>query len=178
MTIDRDHMMNGWEHRSIAELPADHAAIIAELRRRDVLRSANNPTGDFAEYLFCRAFDWVQEKNSAKGFDAIGRDGTRFQIKARRIHDHNRSRQLSAIHDLDGFDVLAGVIFDDIYRVIRAALIPAAVGKECATYIKHTNSYKFLLRDGIWDIESVKNVTGQLADAGQQQNRGQYIYLN
>ena len=40
---------------SIAELLALHAGIMAELRKREVLRSANNPTGDFAEYLFCSA---------------------------------------------------------------------------------------------------------------------------
>ena len=150
------------EAKSIADLLAIHVAAMEELRRRNVLRSANNPTGDFAEYLFCRAFGWTQENNSAKAFDATDQDGNRYQIKGRRVHRRNRSRQLSAIRAIDGFDVLAAVLFDDDYRIMRAALIPASVVRVHAKYIEHTNSQKFLLRDHIWSLEGVRDVTGQL----------------
>jgi hypothetical protein len=53
-----------------AQLLALHAQIGEELRERGVVRSANNPTGDFAEYLFCAAFGWQQAPNSERGFDA------------------------------------------------------------------------------------------------------------
>ena len=33
-----------------------HAAVSEELRRRGVTRSSNNPVGDLADYLICRAF--------------------------------------------------------------------------------------------------------------------------
>ena len=145
--------------KPIFELLALHAAIMEELRARNVLRSANNPTGDLAEYLFCAALGWTQEANSAKAFDATGDDGTRYQIKGRRLHHRNKSRQMSAIRDLDGFDVLAGILFDDDYRVMRAALIPAAVVRDRSTYIAHTNSHKFLLRDDVWDAPGVIDVT-------------------
>ena len=78
-------------------------------------------SGDFAEYLFCAAYGWAQASNSEKGFDAIGNDGN--QVKGRRITIRNSSRQLSAIRDLDGFDTFAAVLFDDLYRVVRAAMI-------------------------------------------------------
>lgn len=154
--------MENMRTKTIAELLALHVAIMEELRERDVLRSANNPTGDLAEYLFCAAFGWAQESNSAKAFDAKGGDGTRYQIKGRRIHRRNRSRQLSAIRDLSGFEILAAVLFDDEYRILRAALIPAAVVREHSTYIRHTNSHKFLLRDAIWDVPGVVDVTADL----------------
>lgn len=154
--------MENMRTKTIAELLALHVAIMEELRERDVLRSANNPTGDLAEYLFCAAFGWAQESNSAKAFDAKGGDGTRYQIKGRRIHRRNRSRQLSAIRDLGGFEILAAVLFDDEYRILGAALIPAAVVREHSTYIRHTNSHKFLLRDAIWDVPGVVDVTADL----------------
>jgi len=154
--------MENMRTKTIAELLTLHAAIMEELRERDVLRSANNPTGDLAEYLFCAAFGWAQESNSAKAFDAKGGDGTRYQIKGRRIHRRNRSRQLSAIRDLSGFEILAAVLFDDEYRILGAALIPAAVVREHSTYIRHTNSHKFLLRDAIWDVPGVVDVTADL----------------
>lgn len=153
--------------KTIGELLALHAAVMEELRERGVLRSANNPTGDLAEYLFCEAFGWSQENNSAKGFDATAEDGTRYQIKGRRLHRRNRSRQLSAIRDLEGFDVLAAVLLDDEYRIIRAALVPAAVVRDHATYIEHTNSHKFLLRDEIWNDDEVLDVTDRLRSVEQ-----------
>jgi hypothetical protein len=112
--------------------------------------------------LFCRAFRWRQAGNSEKGFDATDESGTHFQIKGRRIHKHNKSRQMSAIRDLTGFDFLAAVLFDDDYRIIRAAIIPAIVVKDHSNYVKHTNSYKFLLRDEIWGASGVIDATERL----------------
>ena len=155
--------------KSISQLLALHAANMEELRLRGVLRSANNPTGDLAEYLFCTAFRWKQEGNSAKGFDARDTRGKRYQIKGRRLHRRNKSRQMSAIRDFDGFDVLAAVLFDDNYRVIRAALIPVDVVRKKSTYVAHTNSRKFLLRDEIWDIPDVVDVTHHLRAVEEDQ---------
>lgn len=154
--------MDNLRDKSILDLLACHAAIMEELRARGVLRSANNPTGDLAEYLFCKAFGWIQEGNSAKAFDAIGEDGARYQIKGRRIHRRNKSRQMSAIRSPDGFDILAAVLFDDDYRVLRAALIPVLVVRERSTYVPHTNSHKFLLRDDVWDAPGVIDATDRL----------------
>ena len=126
--------MNSLRTQSVADLLALHAAIGEALRGRGVLRSANNPTGDLAEYLFCMAFDWAQENNSARAFDATDADGTRYQIKGRRLHRRNKSRQLSAIRDLDGFETLAAVLFDDRFRVMRAALIPASEVRAHSTH--------------------------------------------
>lgn len=150
------------EGKSVTELLAMHVAAMEELRSRGVLRSANNPTGDLAEFLFCKAFGWSQKNNSAKAFDAKGQDGVRYQIKGRRVHRRNRSRQLSAIRSLEGFDILAAILFDDDYKITRAALIPVSVVREHAKYIKHTNSQKFLLRDYIWTLDGVRDVTDEL----------------
>ncbi|CDX58770.1 conserved hypothetical protein [Mesorhizobium plurifarium] len=152
---------------TVAELLVVHAQVAEELRSRGVVRSANNPTGDLAEYLFCRAFGWHQSPNSERGYDAVGQDGTRYQIKGRRIHRRNKSRQLSAIRDIGGghFDVLAGVLFDDDFNVIRAALVPIAFVVERSTYIAHTNSNKFMLRDEVWTAPGVRDVTAEIAAA-------------
>lgn len=43
---------------------------------------------------------------------------------------HSRSRQLGALRELSaqGFDVLAAVLFQEDYRVLRTALIPHPAG--------------------------------------------------
>ena len=141
-----------------------HAKVADELRARGVTRSANNPTGDLAEYLFCKAFGWKQADKSHANIDAIAPDGTRYQIKGRRVTPLNRSRQLSALRDLAGshFDFLAGVLFDEDYSVMRAAVIPHAVALARATFVARTNSHRFLLRDDVWNAPDVRDVTREL----------------
>lgn len=149
---------------SVADLLRLHAHLGEELRRRGVARSSNNPTGDVAEHLFCRAFGWKQAGNSTPNIDAIGSDETRYQIKGRRITRHNTSRQLSAIRDLADkhFDYLAGVLFDECYGVFRAAIVPRAIVETHATYVQRTNSHRFILRDEIWSVVGVRDVTADL----------------
>jgi hypothetical protein len=149
---------------TVTALLAFHARVSDELRTRGITRSSNNPTGDLAEYLFCKAFGWQQANNARANVDAVGADGIRYQIKGRRITRYNKSRQLSAIRDLAGahFDFLAGVLFNADYTVARAALIPHAVALQRATFVKRTNSHRFLLRDDVWVAPLVRDVTAEL----------------
>ena len=146
------------------ELLQLHAAIGEELRERGIVRSSNNPVGDFAEYLFCKAFGWSPAGGSNKGSDALCGEGKLYQIKSRRPTRHNPSRQLSAMRELDkgGFDFLAGVIFAEDYTVARAAIIRHDMVLANASYVERTNSWKFYLRDSVWDWPGVEDVTPQL----------------
>jgi len=149
---------------SASALLALHAQVADELRSRGVARSSNNPTGDLAEFLCCKAFGWKQTGNSNRSIDAIDSEGIRYQVKGRRITRFNSSRQLSAIRNLKGahFDFLAGVLFNEDYSVMRAGLIPHAVALERATFVEYTNSHRFLLRDDIWNASGVRDVTIEL----------------
>lgn len=149
-------------NQSVVDLLKLHSAVLTELRTRGIVRSANNPTGDLAEFLFCKAFGWMQASNSVKGYDATDAAGTRYQIKARRMHQLNTSRQLSAIRDLDGFDVLAAVLFDADFNVVRGALIPRSVVRNGSKFTTHTNSNRFMLRDDVWNSSGVEDVTAIL----------------
>lgn len=144
-----------------------HAAVSEELRRRGVIRSSNNPVGDLAEHLFCRAFGWKQAPNSMRDADATDAAEVRYQIKGRRLTSHNNSRQLGALRDLpaQAFDVLAAVVFQEDYRVLRAALIPHVRVLELAKRVERTNSWRFLLRDAIWSVPGVRDVTTELQQA-------------
>lgn len=148
---------------SPCELLTLHARTGDELIRRQITRSYNNPTGDLAEYLFCEAFGWHQADKSNAHYDAIAQDGTKYEIKGRRITPTNKSRQLGALRDLKGshFEYLAGVLFDEDYSVMRAAIIPRAV-IERAPFVERTNSHRFLLRDEVWNAPGVRDVTLEL----------------
>jgi hypothetical protein len=146
-----------------------HSKIENELRSRGIIKTANNPTGDYAELLFLTAFPrWEPAGKGQKGFDATGPEG-RYQIKGRRIIGKG-SRQLSAIRDLKSnhFDFLAGVLFKEDYSVDRAIIIPHAVILNLKTHIsfqEHTRSHLFQLVDAIWEVDGVKDVTAQLVNA-------------
>jgi hypothetical protein len=45
---------------------------------------------------------------------------------------------------------------------MKAALIPFQVVKDQAVFVKHTNGWKFVLRDSIWALPGVKDITDQL----------------
>lgn len=156
--------MNDLTKLSPRELLVLHSRVADELRERKITRTSNNPTGELAEYLFCKAFGWEQAANSQANYDAIDSNGVRYQIKGRRMTRYNKSRQLSALRDMAGghFDYIAAVLFREDFTVVRAALIPHTVVLQRATYIQHTNSHRFLLRDEIWTIGEVRDVTSEL----------------
>ena len=149
---------------SVSDLLIGYNDILDELRRREIVRSANNPLSDYAEILFCKAFGWTRKSNSSAGHDATDAQGIRYQIKGRRLTGHNASRQLSAIRNLENrpFDFLAGVLVDESFRVVRAAIIPVAVVQSRSVHVQHTNSWRFLLRDDVWAEPDVRDVTESL----------------
>jgi len=148
------------------ELLRTHGAVLDELRRREILRSANSPISDYAEALFCRAFGWTREGNSTSGFDARDEAGLRYQIKARRLGSGPGSRQLSAIRNLAGdpFEQFAAVLFAPDFSVHRAALIPIDVVKLRVRRSSHTNSDVLHLRDEVWLAPGVVDVTEALRE--------------
>ena len=135
------------------------------LRRRRIAWNENSPTGDLARFVFCTAFSWQRAPNSEKGFSASDGRGMRYRFKGRRLHGRHKSRSLSALRALDGFDTLAAVVFDEAYRVSRAAPIPNEVVREGCKFVPHTNRHRFMLSDDVWNDGRVKDVTAVLRAA-------------
>lgn len=152
------------KERSVSELLALHAEVSDLLKSSGAVRSSNNPAGDYAETLFCKVFGWDMAAASVKGYDAVDGQGIRYQIKSRRLTDHNTSRQLSALRNLQErpFDFLAGVLFASDYSVFRAAIVPYRLVLENTRISTHTNSRLFYLRDAVWDWPDVRDVTKTL----------------
>lgn len=152
---------------TVSELLTLHSAATEELRSRGVVRSQNNPTGDYAEWLVSQHLGLKLETNSEKGFDARDSDGKRYQIKGRRITTANGSRQLSVIRDLGGgdFDFLIAVVFDKDWNVLTAAKIPHSAVSGIATFRKHVNGHIMHLRTTIFSDPLVEDITFVLQSA-------------
>jgi hypothetical protein len=149
---------------SISDLLKLHAAAIDELKNRGVLRTKNNPVGDYAEWLVSSALNLTLANNSAAGHDAESSDGRKIQIKSRRITAYNRSKQLGAIRNLEknDFDELIAVIFNELYEVIEAYSIPHSVILKYSVYRAHVNGHILHLHDALLLDNSVQNISDQL----------------
>jgi hypothetical protein len=148
-----------------AELLSTHSAVLDELRKRNVIRSNNNPTGDYAEWLVSTKLKLSLANTSAKGFDAIDGD-IRYQIKGRRVTPKNKSTQLSVIRNLEGedFDFLVAVVFDNEWNVLRAAKISHQTVSAIATYRPHVNGHVMYLRPSIFENDGVEDILHLLCD--------------
>ena len=146
---------------STQELLALFSKVLSELRRRGTIRSTNNPVADYAEYLVARALSLTLAQKSTTGYDAVDASGRRYEIKGRRLTKDNKSRQLSAIRGLDHqhFSYLAGVLFNEDFSVHRACLIPYEIVEQIAVYRSHVNAWILHLREDVWEIDGVENIT-------------------
>lgn len=146
------------------------ALVIEELRRRELVRSSNNPVADFAELLAARALSLTLVGKSSAGHDAVDASGARYQVKGRRITAHNPSRQLSFIRGLPEkpFDFIVGILFDADFSVKRACVIPFDVVQRRAVFVPKVNGHRFLLRDDVWTENTVRDLTSEIADAACQ----------
>ena len=87
-TADTAHM--DLADKRTGELLALSRAILAELRRRGVIRTGNAPAGDYAELLVRVATGGELAANSQKSWDVKTPDGERLQVKARVVTNPKR----------------------------------------------------------------------------------------
>jgi hypothetical protein len=146
------------------ELLQTHARVIDELLRRGVVRTGNNPIGDYTEWLVCDRLGLVLQPNSRASYDGLDQDGIRYQIKGRRSKRTTGNVQLSVIRNLEqnAFDYLIAVVFNPDYTIRFAAKIPRAVVAEFAAYRKHVNGHVPIVRENIFDRSGVTDITNVL----------------
>jgi hypothetical protein len=147
------------------------ASVMEELRRREVVRSSNNPVADYTEWLVARSLSLKLRPGSSTGFDAEDKDGKKYEIKGRRLTAHNGSTQLSAIRGLElrHFDYLVGVLFEPDFTVKRACMVPHDEVVRAATYRKHVNAWILHLKPSIWSQPGVQDVTDVLSRVQSEQ---------
>ncbi|MBD9585809.1 hypothetical protein IB254_01955 [Pseudomonas sp. PDM03] len=145
--------------------------VMRELRSRGILRTMNNPVGDYAEWLVASALGLKLAKNSAAGHDAESETGKKIQIKARRVNPANKSRQLGVIRNLEkgDFDELIAIIFSESYEVVEAVSIPHSVISEYSTHRSHVNGHVLHLRGALLSDSRVRDIRAELSQEISQQ---------
>jgi len=154
--------MNSFEKMSEIELLQIHGAVIDELQRRRIVRTRNNPIGDYTEWLVCMRLQLEMQDNSQASYDAIDSAGIRYQIKGR--HSEAKSVQFSAIRNLEqkGFDFVIAVIFKDDYSIRLAVKLSHVAVLQHTTYRKHVNAHILILTNKIIGQEGVTDISHEL----------------
>ena len=154
-----------WKQLSTEELLRFYGRTMTELRERGVVRSSNNPVADYAEYLISRTLGLDLVTRSTKGHDGVDGEGHRYEVKGRRLTARNKSRGLSVIRELgqERFDYLAGVLFKEDFTIFRSCIIPHAVVAEQATYREYVNGWILHLRDSVFALKGVVDITDRVA---------------
>lgn len=149
---------------SAIELLSLHSEILTQLCSRGVIRTKNNPVGDYAEWLVSKSLGMTLLSNSSAGADAIDSDGKKVQIKARRVTPDNPSRQLSALRNYEAadFDYLIAVIFDETYNVLDAYQIPHEVIRDYARHSDYVNAHIVHLKGAILTDPRVSSIKEDL----------------
>ena len=110
-----------------------------ELRRRDVVRTNNNPVGDIAEAIVEAEYPGSTRGSfSQKGWDVQTDAGERIQVKAMRTTETTKRRNLSPIRDAD-YDVVVIVIFDEDFRVSEGMRLSREVVEELFEHKAYVN---------------------------------------
>jgi hypothetical protein len=130
-----------------AELLALSGGALTELRARNVVRTGNAPAGDLAELLVAQAMGGELAKKSQKSWDVRlpppdgSLEGERVQVKARVVLNlkNKGERQVSAFRSWD-FDSVMFVLFDGIYQVRAAALLPRQTVETRSSHVAYTSS--------------------------------------
>jgi hypothetical protein len=136
---------------------------LARLRELQIVRSANAPAGDFAEWLVAKATGGTLAPQSQKGWDVETSDGRKLQVKARFVSNPIKSgqRQLSTFRSFD-FDDLIVVLLDDQHPVARASCIPRAQVEERGRADDYVGGKRVTASDAL--LDSGENWTERLQE--------------
>lgn len=140
-------------------------SVLAELRLRGVLRTANAPAGDYAEYLVARAYGGELAPNSEKSWDVHSADGRKLQVKARVVGSGPGTKLFSPFRSFD-FDAAVFILFDPDDLTVRKAIeIPMSIVQSHSSYRQHVNGH--VAKTTIMDLgsELIVDMTTELQSA-------------
>jgi hypothetical protein len=144
-----------------------YGLILAELKRRKLIRTANAPAGDYAEYLVARALGVELAPNAEKSFDVVAPAYGKVQVKARVVSEKitNSQRQTSPFRS-DDYDYAVLVMLSSAdYSVRHAVLVTQSMVEERATWKKHVNGNVLFMRPELMDHPNAIDITEDLRAA-------------
>lgn len=105
----------------------------------DALGRTSNIVGEYAEFLACQHYGGTLLSASTCSADIECHDGTRYQVKARKVKGVPTT-SLGVIRSWD-FDYLVVILFDADGTISRALEVPVEVAKEHGVVNNHQHGW-------------------------------------
>jgi hypothetical protein len=120
------------------ELLGDWASIMRALRKRDVIRTNNNPVGDIAEAVVADHHEGERGSFSQAGWDVKTADGERIQVKALRKTPNHKRTMLSPIQDTE-YDAVVVILFNEDFQITEGLRLARPVVEDLFDHKDYVN---------------------------------------
>ena len=127
----------------------------------EALGRTSNIVGEYAEYLAHQYYGGRLLEISGSSADIESDDGTRYQVKSRRIKG-TPTTQLNVIRSWD-FDYLVVILFDANGAVKKALEVPADIAKEYGVANSHQNGWVITTTQKFLNDSRSKDITVPLS---------------
>ena len=133
-----------------------------ELMRRKITHSARNLIGDYTQWCVVNALDLTfNQTPCANGAQAIDADGKRYLIRGKHLTGNlKKGYQITALKQLrrQKFDFMVVVIFDEVFDVQEAWLIPHRLVLRYASYHYKSKTHSLVLRGPLLNHPQVVSI--------------------
>jgi hypothetical protein len=137
-------MSTEFEHLKDAELLQLWSRVMAELREREVVRSSNNPVGDYCELLVAAHYGVTLVSGSNRDYDLIRDGNVHVQVKGRRVTAQSPTiGHWSAMRGLGhhAFEEVAAVALNEDYSLLGAWTVPWAAADRLKRWNKRLQAH-------------------------------------
>lgn len=159
------------EPLSVFELLRVHRWTLRRLKALGVIRSFNQPQGEWAEMLVKEAYNGELAAKSNAGYDVIDEHKKRLEVKTRVLEEDTTSLMVSDFRKFN-FDklVLVQLNGDDL-RVKRAVMLSVNKVKKIVGWDKDKEKNRYRMRADDATMRKGKKVTDSLQMAAEVLNR-------
>ena len=117
---------NEIEELRVKELLMQYRNLLNELHETGVVRTSK-VVSDYGEYVVCKLLNLSRSDSKVqKGFDAVGSDGLKYEIKARKETSWHIPRLFRVTKkQLETSDYIIYIEFDDFWEVKKLLKLPS-----------------------------------------------------
>lgn len=163
-------MTRDFEKASTRDLLSGYAEIMDQLRDRGIIRTNNNPTSGYGEWLASHTLGLTLAPNSSTGHDATDPAGNRYEIKSLRHNHLGKAPQFSAVRKIEEghFDFLVALIFRADFSVELARILTRTQFQELAFRHNHMNAHVLLNDRKFRDSTAIRDVTARFQESQRE----------
>lgn len=156
---------------TVFELLRIHRWTLRRLIALGVIRSFNQPQGDWAEMLVKEAYNGELAETSNKGYDVIDEHRSLLQVKTRAVEEDTTSLMASDFRSFKFNKLVLVRLNGEDLSVQKAAILTVKKAKEIVGWDKEKPKKRYRLRADDATMDKGDNITDLLETAAEVLNR-------